>query len=251
MMNSSKRYSGPPPFTMDSYRWMVEDLLELISSSFVNYYGGDLTLYQKELLDREYSSLESKFDVFYQKLNSPRLIHVYLEILKISHEAFLNHQKDRGTGALREFYGLIAKKPIQGGRYAAEAEIRAFGELIHFKNVVVNGGDLGFVESELWGHARKIAAKLTPRVSGFSRYWGMRKDGSIHPVTPTRDARRQLKAGVNAGEFIGAAYCKLEIESGLRVTVEEAGRPSIRILLPLQNRMNIYPSFTLDLPLFF
>lgn len=99
---------------MDSYRWRVEDLLEIISSSFVNYYGGDLTQYQKELLDREYSSLESKFDVFYKKLNSPRLIHVYLEILKISHEAFLNHQKDRGTGALREFYGLIAKKPIQG-----------------------------------------------------------------------------------------------------------------------------------------
>ena len=145
----------------------------------------------------------------------------------------------------------MPKSRFRGGRYAAEAEIRAFGELIHFKNVVVNGGDLGFVESELWGHARKIAAKLTPRVSGFSRYWGMRKDGSIHPVTPTRDARRQLKAGVNAGEFIGAAYCKLEIESGLRVTVEEAGRPSIRILLPLQNRMNIYPSFTLDLPLFF
>ena len=69
---------------MDSYRWRVEDLLEIISSSFVNYYGGDLTQYQKELLDREYSSLESKFDVFYKKLNSPRLIHVYLEILKMA-----------------------------------------------------------------------------------------------------------------------------------------------------------------------
>lgn len=194
---------------------------------------------QRDRLDEAFALLRSGIGFAERKLKEPRRIGVFHELINMSYEAYVAGDDKLGAHALQEAEGLVWSSRASRLKHVVEAERRAFGDVILFKDVVVSpypyeGGeaDLGDVQRQLWQHAVAEVERLRVELDPLVKTWAMELDGTIQETRGrSRKATRELiRAGAMNGSLIGAATAEL-LPGGrlLCVDVEEVGKPLVSI----------------------
>jgi hypothetical protein len=216
---------------------------------------------QRDRLDEAFELLRSGSDFADKKLKDSRRIGVFHELLKMSYEAYVAGDGTLGAHALQEAEGLVWTGRASRLKHVVEAERRAFGEVILFKDVVVSPypyegseADLGDVQRQLWRHAAAEIEKLRVEFEPLVRTWAMERGGKIREVNGrSRKAIRQLICdGATDGSLVGAASAEL-LPCGqlLCIDVEETGKPLISVRQLKQDDSPGKPRFHLDEPRLF
>jgi len=212
---------------------------------------------QAQRLDEAFAGLREGAHFAEKRLKTPRLIGVFHELLKMSQEAYVNGDVRRGAHVLQEAEGLVWPSRASRPKYVVEAEQRAFGDVVLFKDVVVSPypyegseTDLGAIQRELWLHAsERIVSILTDKVS-VSQTWVMDGEGEIH-VVKGRSGKAILQAvrdGVDQVRVRGYAIATLVASDLLCVDVEEKDKPRVSVRRLLKTGAPSAVHFHLDEP---
>lgn len=218
-------------------------------------------LSQRERLDEAFELLRSGFPFAEKKLAAPRHREICRELLKMSYEAYVAGDSKLGAHTLQEAEGMIWPGRASRLKHVVEAERRAFGEVVLYKDVVVSPypcegteADLGEIQRRLWKHATSDIDGMGHVIEGLTRSWAMHRDGSIRATKgrSMKALRLAFRDGAASGELIGIVTAQL-LPGGslLCVDVEEAGKPlaSIRRLTEGSSGGQTY--FHLDEPVAF
>ncbi len=247
--------------TLGQYHAAWSTILLFAPDYFRTFDVVEKPLDQRARLDSEFSDLRDGFHFADRKLKDPRLSRICRELLDMSYEAYASGNAKLGAHTLQECEGMIWKGRQMPVKYAVEAERRAFGELLLFKDVVISPypyegteQDLGDGQRLLWKHVDRISSARLDESAGFKGYWSMQNDGSIHElkVKSGKDAKRQWEEGIAAGDVIGAAYAQLLVGGGLLVYhVEQPRQPLIAIMNLFEDGVRNPPRFHLHEPVLF
>ncbi|VVE13002.1 hypothetical protein PIN31009_02730 [Pandoraea iniqua] len=212
---------------------------------------------QAQRLEEEFTSLRAGAHFAEKKLGKPRLIGVFHELLKMSHEAYLSGDSTRGAHVIQEAEGLVWPSRMTRLKYVVEAEKRAFGDIDLFKDVVVSpfpyeGGekDLGDVQRKLWLYAMRQMDALVPEPFSVTRTWVAGANGEIHLVKGRsgKSILETVRIGVEQGQIQGYATGTLIGADLLCVDVEESGKPRISVRRLSRSGETPKPRFHLDEP---
>lgn len=212
---------------------------------------------QAQRLEEEFASLRAGAHFAEKKLKTPRLIGVFHELLKMSHEAYLCGDGKRGAHVLQEAEGLVWPSRMTRLKYVIEAEKRAFGDVELFKDVVVSPfpyegseNDLGDVQRRLWLHATSQMDELVPETFNTTRTWVASTNGEIHLVKGRsgKSILETVRVGVEQGQIQGYAIGNLIGVDLLCVDVEEPGKPRISVRRLSRSGETPMPRFHLDEP---
>lgn len=215
---------------------------------------------QAQRLEEAFADLHAGAHFAEKKLKSSRLIGVFRELLRMSHEAYLDGDGMRGAHVLQEAEGMIWRSRASRPKYVVEAEQRAFGNVDLFKNVVVslypyegNEMDLGEVQRKLWLHASaQMDATSTDEVS-ITQTWVLDADGAILAVKG-RSGKAILQVvseGAKHATLRGYATASLIGRELLCVDVEEFGKPRISVRRLARPGNDAVPRYHLDEPKIF
>lgn len=212
---------------------------------------------QAQRLEEAFASLRAGAHFAEKRLKTPRLVGVFHELLKMSHEAYLRGERKRGAHVLQEAEGLVWPSRMSRFKYVVEAENRAFGDVDLFKDVVVSPfpyegseTDLGDIQRRLWLHVTSEMDAIVPEVFSVTRTWVACTNGEIHLVKARSEKRilETVKAGVEQGQIQGYAKGSLIGTSLLCVDVEEFGKPRISVRRLVVPGEVPNPRFHLDEP---
>jgi hypothetical protein len=247
--------------TLGQYHDAWSTVLLFAPDDFRSFDVDEKPIDQRARLDSEFSDLRDGFHFAEKKLKDARMSRICRELLDMSYEAYVSGDAKLGAHTLQECEGLIWKGRQLPVKYAVEAERRAFGDLLLFKDVVISPypyegteQDLGDVQRLLWKHADRISSAQLEESAGFKTYWAMQNDGSIHEmkVKSGKEAKRQWEEGIASGKVIGAAYAQLLVGGGLLIYhVEQAGKPLIAIMNLFRDGVRNPPRFHLNDPVLF
>lgn len=93
---------------------------------------------QSQRLEEAFASLQAGRHFAEKKLKTSRHIGVFRELLNMSHEAYLAADSKRGAHILQEAEGMVWRSRASQLKYVVEAERRAFGEVVLFKDAAVS-----------------------------------------------------------------------------------------------------------------
>jgi hypothetical protein len=109
---------------------------------------GDEPVDQAAELEKRFRWLRDGFFYVERKVKDEQLCRILLELIQMSHEAYLAGDRKTGAHVLQECEGMIWKSGAGRPKYVVEAERRAFGRVVRFNDVVVSPYPLeGTVES--------------------------------------------------------------------------------------------------------
>lgn len=148
-------------------------------------------------LEKRFRWLRDGFLFVERKVKDEQLSRILRELIHMSHEAYLAGDRKTGSHVLQECEGMIWKGRAHRPKYVVEAERRAFGEVVRFKDVVVSPyplegalASLGDDQKILLAHAQEHVGKLLEARNAFKFIaWEMSSAGTIGTVT-----KRSLKA---------------------------------------------------------
>lgn len=212
---------------------------------------------QAQRLEEAFADLHAGTHFAEKRIKAPRLIGVFRELLKMSHEAYLNGHGKRGAHLLQEAEGLVWRSRAARLKHVVEAERRAFGEVVLFKDVVVSHypyegseADLGEIQRKLWRHASaQMDVMQTDEVS-VTQTWVADADGAIHAIKG-RSRKAILQAvseGAKQSRLQGYASATLIGQDLLCVDVEEYGKPRASVRRLARTGEDPAPRFHLDEP---
>ncbi|PLP98416.1 hypothetical protein [Cupriavidus pauculus] len=210
---------------------------------------------QAQRLEEAFADLQAGAHFAEKKIKTPRLIGVFRELLKMSHEAYLNGDGKRGAHLLQEAEGLVWRSRASRLKHVVEAERRAFGEVVLFKDVVVSPypyegseTDLGEIQRKLWLHATaQMDAIQTDEVS-ITQTWVADADGAVH-VIKGRSRKAILQTVRDGAKHLqGYATASLIGPDLLCVDVEEHGKPRASVTRLTRIGEDPVPRFHLDEP---
>jgi len=122
-------------------------------------------------------------------------------------------------------------------KHVVEAERRAFGEVVLFRDAVVTPylyagteADLGDVQRQLWRHAAAEVERVRSGGQKLFRHWVMERDAAIRAATGrSRKAIQQsIRDGAVDGSLKDAALADLMTGGDrFRIHVEEAGKAAV------------------------
>ncbi|GGP23106.1 hypothetical protein GCM10010970_31060 [Silvimonas iriomotensis] len=212
---------------------------------------------QAQRLEEAFASLRAGAHFAEKKIKTPRLISVFHELLKMSHEAFLRGDRQRGCHVLQEAEGLVWPSRATHPKHVVEAERRAFGDVVLFKEVVVSPfpyegseADLGDIQRKLWMHASAQMDALSNDKISETQTWVADSNGEIH-VVKARSKKGVLQAvsdGVRLAQIQGYAMATLIGHDLLIVDVEQYGKPRISIRRLTKPGDTLNPRFHLYKP---
>lgn len=215
---------------------------------------------QAQRLEEAFASLREGIHFAEKRLKVPRLVGVFRELLKMSHEAYLDSDGKRGAHVLQEAEGLVWPSRASRLKYVVEAERRAFGDVALFKDVVVSPypyegceADMGKIQRELWRHASAEMDTVTPDGVSITRTWVVDADRAIR-IVKGRSRKAILLAvseGATQGQLLGYATASLIGQALLCVDVEEHGKPHISVRRLVKPDQDPVPRFHLDEPQIF
>ncbi|KJJ99194.1 hypothetical protein UB44_13720 [Burkholderiaceae bacterium 26] len=212
---------------------------------------------QAQRLEEAFASLEAGCHFAEKKLKTPRLIGVFHELLKMSHEAYLAGDGKRGAHVLQEAEGLVWRSRASRLKHVVEAERRAFGDVVLFKEVVVSPypyegseTDLGEIQRKLWLHASaQMDAMSTDEVSA-TQTWVVDADGVIRMIKgrSRKAILHDVSEGARQARLQGYATASLIGRELLCVDVEEHGKPRVSVRRLTRPGEDPVPRFHLDEP---
>lgn len=193
---------------------------------------------QAAALNDAYETLLSGFHFAERKLKDEQLIRIVRELIDMAFEAYRAGDGKRGNHTLQESEGMIWTGSQLPVKYAVEAERRAFGAIVRYKDVRVSPypfegtwDDLGPAQKLLLATAEAHCRRYLEGKREFKYFgWVHLQNGVIEPVSaPSRKKLRQrFEERVKNREITGAAMAELVISavSGLIVFhLHEQGRP--------------------------
>lgn len=212
-------------------------------------------------LRASFETLRKGFLLAEKRIKDPRLVGVLRELIVMSEEAYVAGEKKRGAHILQECEGFIWPSRAGDLKYAVEAEARAFGSLVLFKEVFVSPYPYEGTISDL-GEGQRVLLELasTECESKFRLQedfkwllWLLASDGVSRREKPKswRKAEEMIRAGFKSGTI--AAYCKAELSFGglgglLNYELEESVRPRVRAVAIMRNWMHDPLRFHLENP---
>ncbi len=212
---------------------------------------------QAQRLEEAFVSLQAGAHLAEKKLKEPRLIGVFRELLKMSHEAYIEGDSKRGAHVLQEAEGLVWQSRASLLKHVVEAERRAFGDVVLFKDVVVSPypyegseEDLGDLQRKLWSHATAEMDVLSTDQVSVSRVWVIEADGVIRLIKgrSRKSIMQDVTDGARQGRLHGYAMATLIGRELLCVDVEEYGRPRVSVRRLSKPGAAAVPRFHLDEP---
>ena len=212
---------------------------------------------QAQRLEEAFGSLQAGAHFAEKKLKEPRLIGVFRELLKMSHEAYLAGDSKRGAHVLQEAEGLVWQSRASRLKHVVEAERRAFGEVVLFKDVVVSPypyegseADLGDLQRKLWSHATAEMDALSTDQVSVSQTWVIEADGVIRSIKgrSKKSIMQDVTDGAREGRLHGYAMATLIGRELLCVDVEEYGKPRVSVRRLSKPGAEAVPRFHLDEP---
>lgn len=202
---------------------------------------------QTEALEIAYATLKSGLHFAERKIKDDGLARVVRELIEMAFEAYRIGDRKRGNHTLQEAEGMIwtgSKMPV---KYAVEAERRAFGQLVRFKDVRVSqypieGGksDLGEAQSVLLQSAEDHCSLYLAAKESFKFFgWVYRDDETVERIdAPSRKKlQKYFEEQALHGSIVGAAIAEIVIsgESGLIVyELHERARPRVKAIAQLE-----------------
>lgn len=223
-------------------------------------YDWDEPRSQAERLEEAFAGLNAGAHLAEKKLKGARLSRIFHELLRMSHEAYLDGDSKRGAHVLQEAEGLVWPSRASRPKHVVEAERRAFGDVALFKDVVVSpypyeGGeaDLGEIQHKLWCHATAEMDALHSDQLSITLTWVMDADGEIRKMKG-RSRKAILQAvtdGASQGQLLGFAVATLIGNDLLCVDIEERGKPQISVRRLAKAGQDPVPRFHLDEPQIF
>lgn len=225
--------------TLGHYHDHLSHVMFSAPDGFPEYDWDRPGLTQRERFDEAFGQLVAGSGLAEKRLKDERRVGVWRELLKMAHEAYLAGDRKRGAHTLKEAEGLVWTSQAVRPKHAVEAERRAFGELLLYRDAVVSPypcegteADLGEVQRQLWRHAAAEVERLRDGLEPLVRTWAMARDGTIRvPTGRSWTAIRQaIRDGATDGSLIG--WAKAELLPGGRllcVDVEEAGRARVSV----------------------
>ncbi|HET6409137.1 MAG TPA: hypothetical protein VFG14_14710 [Chthoniobacteraceae bacterium] len=203
---------------------------------------------QRAALLESYETLLSGFEFARRKLKDEAITKIVRELIEMAFEAYREGEGKRGNHTLQEAEGMIWPSYQLPVKYAVEAERRAFGSIIRYKDIRVspfpyegNRSDLGASQTELLITAEeRCRSDFRDRKDFKYLSWIQRADGAIEQlkVTSRKKLLQQLRELAAAQQIIGAVVCELVISpvSGLIVfTLHEKGRPEVSAIDEISN----------------
>lgn len=190
-------------------------------------------------LEKWFRWLRDGFFFVERKVKDEQLCRILRELIQMSHEAYLAGDRKTGSHILQECEGMIWKGRAGRPKYVVEAERRAFGQVVRFKDVVVSPyplegtfESLGGDQKVLLAHAQAHAGRYLEARNEFKFFaWEMDSAGAIRVVT-----RRSLKATKDylrtaAGSRTIRACCiaQLVVLGLITFDIEEAGAPAASV----------------------
>lgn len=213
---------------------------------------------QRERFDELFGQLLAGSALAEKQLKDARRVGVFRELLKMAHEAYEAGDRKLGAHTLQEAEGLVWPSRAGRPKHAVEAERRAFGELLLYRDVVVSPypfegseADLGEVQRRLWRHAAAEVERLRRDPEPLVKTWAMTRDRTFMvPAGRSKKAMRQaIRDGAADGSLIGCVRAELLPGGGLLcIDVEEAGRPRVSIRALTQEDGSAKPRFHLEDP---
>lgn len=190
-------------------------------------------------LDKRFRWLRDGFFYVERKVKDEHLCRILRELIQMSHEAYLAGDRKTGAHVLQECEGMIWRGSAGRLKYVVEAERRAFGEVVRFKDVVVSPYPLeGTLESlasdqkVMLAHAQAHVGRYLEARDEFKFIaWEMDSVGTISGVS-----KRSLKAtkdylrGAAASGTIRACCIAQFVLMGIIVyDIEQTGTPSASV----------------------
>ncbi|WP_406234153.1 hypothetical protein ACI703_01225 [Isoptericola jiangsuensis] len=198
---------------------------------------------QKSALEEAYDTLLSGLPLAQRKLKDDQLVSIVRELIEMAFDSFRQGDGKRGSHILQEAEGMIW--PGRAGRikYAVEAELRVFGEVVRYKDVSVSPypyegsrRDLGASQAWLLDLAEAHCRNLFRDQREFKILcWIQSPDGAIEQlkVLSRKKLVQQLRDMAADQRIIGAVVSELVISplSGLIVfTLHENGLPDVQAI---------------------
>ncbi len=200
---------------------------------------------QRDRLDEAFELLRAGAHLAEKKLKDARRAGVFRELVTMSFEAFVAGDCTLGRQALQEAEGMVWIKQARRPKHVVEAERRAFGDVVIFRDVVISPypyegteADLGDVQRQLWRHAAAEVERLGSSDEPLFQHWVMARDGTIRVAAgrSRKAIQHAIRGGAADGSLKGAALADQMTGGGLlAIHVEEAGKPAVSIVRLTQN----------------
>jgi hypothetical protein len=198
---------------------------------------------QPAALDEAFREIFEDFGFVEKKIKDPRLLAILRELIVMSLEAFHAGDAKRGAHVLQECEGFIWPSRGQHLKYVVEAEMRVFGRVESFKNVVVSPypyegahADLGSAQKILLEYAKAQAQRYIDAQQSFqSLAWAMEAGGSVVEVKKRsrKAVRAFLREEASYGRVVGSAVASFPFggyKGLLAVNLEEVDRPRVEAI---------------------
>jgi hypothetical protein len=199
------------------------------------------------LLD-SYDTLLSGFKFAKNKLKDEATVRIVRELIEMAFESYREGEGKHGCHILHEAEGMIWSSHQCPVKYAVEAERRAFGEVVRYKDVRVSRfpyegtrSDLGVCQSELLMVAEEHCRRSFRDGKEFKLLsWVRRADGGLEKlkVTSRKKLLQQLHELQAAQQINGAIVCDLPLGpvSGLiAFELHEEGWPEVVAIARISN----------------
>jgi len=203
---------------------------------------------QATALNDAYETLLSGFHFAERKLKDDQLIRIVRELIVMAFEAYRAGDRKRGNHTLQEGEGMIWSGSRLRVKYAVEAERRAFGQVVRYKDVRVSPypiegtrDDLGRAQKALLEAAERHCHLYLAEKKQFKYFgWVCYPNGVVERIdAPSRKKlQKYFEAGAGKQEISGAAVVELVIsaENGLIVfELHERARPLVRAIAQTEN----------------
>lgn len=244
--------------TLGHYHDHLRHIMFSAPDGFPEYDWDPRRMTQRKRFDEAYERLLAGSGLAEKRLKDGRQVGIWRELLKMAHEAYLAGDRKRGAHILQEAEGLVWTSQAVRPKHAVEAERRAFGDLLLYRDVVLSPypcegteADLGEVQRQLWRHAVAEVERLSDGLEPLVRSWTMACDGTVRVVTGrSRKAMLQtVRDGAADGSFVGWARAELLPGGGLLcVDVEQAGRARVSVRALTQQDGSVVTRFHLEDP---
>ena len=203
---------------------------------------------QASALKDAYETLISGFHFAERKLKDKQLVRMVRELIEMAFEAYWAGDRKRGNHTLQEAEGLIWPGSQLPAKYAVEAERRAFGTVVRYKDVRVSPypiegsrDDLGPAQVALLEAAERRSRSYLEAKKEF-KYFGLvhYPDGMIDQIkAPSRRKMQQhFQHLAEHRQITGAAVAELVISamSGLIIFhLHEGDYPQVRAIARTDN----------------
>lgn len=213
-------------------------------------------------LRNSFQWLEDHFAFAERKVRNPRLARILREMLGISYRAYVVGDKKKGAHVLQECEGMIWSKQSLRIKHAVEAEQRAFGELILFKNIRISPypyegskADLHADQALLFDLAQEHCHKFIDARKDFaSLAWAMKSSGEIArlSVQPEGDQKSLLPPLQNSWRGCYNKLRELSADGSIRACVHASaigipGRGTVSYVLERRDapRIEAFEGFDL------